>query len=84
MPERMADPQDSVEMESLPTRNASPGRAQGRPWLGVRFLCSNTYVRVFRNAAGTAYDARCPKCGRCVQFKVGRGGTDQRFFEVRC
>ena len=56
----------------------------GRPWLGVRFTCSGSYVRVFRNVAGTGYSATCPRCGRCVRFRVGSGGSDQRFFEVSC
>ena len=56
----------------------------GRPWLGVRFTCAGAYVRVYRNPEGTAYNARCPRCGRCVQFRVGAGGTDQRFFQVSC
>ncbi len=55
-----------------------------RPWLGVRFTCASAYVRVYRNTAGTAYTARCPRCGRCVRFRVGTGGTNQRFFEVSC
>ena len=55
-----------------------------RPWLGVRFGCSGAYVRVYRNAAGTAYLARCPRCGKSVRFRVGPGGTGSRFFEVQC
>jgi hypothetical protein len=55
-----------------------------RPWLGVRFACAGAYVRVLRNAEGTGYTARCPRCGRCMRFRVGQGGTSQRFFEVRC
>jgi hypothetical protein len=62
-----------------------PGaNAEARPWLGVRFACAGAYVRVFRNVDGTGYAARCPKCGECIRFRVGSGGTDQRFFEVRC
>lgn len=57
---------------------------QARPWLGVRFTCAGAYIRVFRNAAGTGYAARCPKCGQCMNFRVGEGGTNQRFFQVSC
>lgn len=56
----------------------------GRPWLGVWFACANKYVRVFRKAEAKEYVARCPKCGDEVSFKVGTGGTNERFFEVRC
>jgi hypothetical protein len=56
----------------------------GRPWLGVKFACSGAYLRVYRNAAGTEYLARCPRCGKSVRFAVGPGGTAQRFFEVKC
>jgi hypothetical protein len=55
-----------------------------RPWLGVLFRCSGAYQRIYRNAAGTAYLARCPRCGKAVTFRVGTGGTSERFFEVRC
>ncbi len=62
---------------------ASNGEAT-RPWLGVRFTCAGAYIRVFRNAEGTGYAARCPKCGQCMRFRVGEGGTNQRIFEVSC
>jgi hypothetical protein len=55
-----------------------------RPWLGVRFLCANKYVRVYRDVDGTRYTARCPSCGRCAVFRVGEGGTASRQFEVSC
>jgi hypothetical protein len=56
--------------------------AQRRPFIGVRFACCNTYVRVYRNAAGTAYEGRCPRCLRSVRALVGQGGVSQRFFEA--
>lgn len=56
----------------------------GRPWLGVRFACAGAYVRVFRSADGREYRTNCPRCGRSVVFRVGTGGTSERFFEVRC
>ncbi|MBL4810575.1 MAG: hypothetical protein JKY43_11025 [Phycisphaerales bacterium] len=57
-----------------------------RPWLGVRFTCSGQYQRVYRNAAGTEYNARCLKCSQCIKFRVGGGteASDQRFFNVSC
>jgi len=66
-------------------RSSQPGAGdQTRPWLGVRFRCSGAYLRVLRNAEGTGYTARCPRCGKCMRFRVGKGGTEQRFFEVSC
>ena len=64
-----------------PQRSGGPA---GRPWLGVRFTCSGAYVRVYRSVDGQSYLARCPRCGRAVRFRVGSGGTNERFFEVRC
>jgi hypothetical protein len=61
-----------------------PRAAQGRPWLGVHFLCANIYTRVYRNCVGSAYVANCPRCGKSVRFRVGAGGTQSRFFEVSC
>ncbi|MDX9910889.1 MAG: hypothetical protein RBS39_03555 [Phycisphaerales bacterium] len=55
-----------------------------RPFLRVYFKCSGDYLRVYRNAQGTAYLARCPTCGKSMRFLVGPGGTDQRTFEVSC
>jgi len=70
---------DIIERGELPQPAGGP-----RPWLGVYFRCAGKYVRVHRNASGTAYLARCPACGRGVRFAVGPGGTGERFFEVRC
>ena len=54
-----------------------------RPYLSVQFACCNVYQRVYRDAAGTAYRGRCPRCGRRVTFAVGEGGTSARSFIVR-
>jgi hypothetical protein len=58
--------------------------ARDKPWIGVNFECAGAYVRVYRHPSGTAYLARCPKCSAAVRFRVGAGGTDERFFKVRC
>lgn len=79
-------------VESQPRRAAAPGASHGgqaggerdRPWLRVYFSCANQYVRVFRDRAGEGYTARCPTCGKSMQFRVGEGGTAQRFFELSC
>jgi hypothetical protein len=62
---------------------AMPGGA-GRPFLRIWFGCANQYQRAYKHADGSQYSARCPKCGQMVRFPVGPGGTNERFFEVRC
>jgi len=61
--------------------NDAPG---ARPWLGVRFVCSGAYQRIYRSADGTKYLARCPRCGKSITFRVAQGGSNQRFFDVSC
>jgi hypothetical protein len=53
-----------------------------RQFLGIKFNCCNTYSRIYKNKAGTAYEGRCPRCFKRVSVKVGEGGTNQRFFEA--
>lgn len=60
------------------------GGGGGRPWLSLWFSCANVYTRAYRNAQGTGYTGRCPRCGKSVRFMIGPGGTSQRMFEVRC
>ncbi|MCA9300156.1 MAG: hypothetical protein KDA28_13880 [Phycisphaerales bacterium] len=55
-----------------------------RPFLQVWFTCSGQYQKVFRNASGTSYQARCAKCGKCARFRVAPGGSSQRMFKVSC
>ncbi|MBL8888226.1 MAG: hypothetical protein JNK16_16330 [Phycisphaerales bacterium] len=64
--------------------DGSTPRGPARPFLQVLFRCGPTYVRVYRKKSGEAYDARCPKCGRRVTFRVGPGGSSSRAFEVDC
>lgn len=60
-----------------------PKPPQQRPWLGLRFDCCQVYYRIYRNAQGTAYEGRCPRCLRAIRVAVGPGGSDQRFFRAR-
>jgi len=70
-------PHGESEGVSRPTRGE-------RPWLGVRFVCAGAYQRVYRTSDGSAYLARCPRCGKSIRFRVGTGGTNRRFFDVSC
>ncbi|MCH8052490.1 MAG: hypothetical protein IH895_00370 [Planctomycetes bacterium] len=70
---------DELEQDG---RRESRGRAVGRRWLGIRFDCCNTYSRMYRNTAGTAYVGRCPRCTRHLSVPIGPGGTPQRFFRA--
>ena len=84
----MADKQDIVDIAAL--RDAAADRAdptpeqgpRGTPWLSIWFHCCDTYGRIYRNSAGTAYVGRCPKCGAMAQASIGPNGTTQRLFEA--
>ena len=55
---------------------------RGRPWLAIHWRCCSVYSRVYRDAGGDGYHARCPRCARPLHIAVGEGGTDSRFFEA--
>ncbi len=55
-----------------------------RPFLGVNFAACRVYSRLYKNRAGTAYEGRCPRCGKFVQVPIGGHGTSARFFIVDC
>ena len=57
-------------------------RGVSRPYLGIRFECCGVYARAYRNHDRTAYEARCPACGRAIRIRIGRDGTADRFFRV--
>ncbi len=53
-----------------------------RKFLGIYFRCCTIYGRIYKNAAGTAYEGRCPRCGMPTKVLIGTGGTSNRFFEA--
>ncbi|MEO1583377.1 MAG: hypothetical protein AAFR96_02255 [Planctomycetota bacterium] len=58
--------------------------SRAKPYLRVYFECANQYVRVYRRPDERSYIARCPSCGMTKTFRVGPGGTENRFFELTC
>jgi hypothetical protein len=64
--------------------NTAPTPVIGRPSIQVWFRCANRYQRVFRAVDGSGYAARCPLCGKTMQFRVGPAGIATRTFEVSC
>ncbi len=62
--------------------DGAASRRESRPWLSVMWECCQTYSRVYRNRAGTAYVGHCPRCGKRIQVKIGPGGTSHRLFKA--
>lgn len=56
--------------------------AEKRQFLGIMFECCNVYGRIYKNKEGTAYIGKCPKCLKNVMVKVGKEGTNNRFFRA--
>lgn len=59
-----------------------PGRADdpASRFLGVHFACCDAYARIYPNREHTKYIGHCPRCAKRVEFAIGPGGTDARFF----
>ena len=79
-----SDPRDyKLEISSLPpSEPAADAAPAGRAYLSVLFNCCRVYQRVYKNADGSQYAGRCPKCGKTVRFVVGANGTGERSFVV--
>lgn len=65
-----------------PESNVPQKLGQKRKFLGIHFRCCNVYTRVYVNQQGTAYEGKCPRCGKKVHVPIGKGGVDCRFFEA--
>ncbi|MHB1156992.1 MAG: hypothetical protein ACYC26_09145 [Phycisphaerales bacterium] len=63
-------------------RGATGESLRGRPWLAVHWRCCSVYSRIYRHRDGSAYQGRCPRCGRPVQAQIAPNGTSARFFEA--
>jgi hypothetical protein len=72
-----------LDVTNTPTpAPAVDGKRRNRPFLGIQFRCCRSYGRIYRNAAATAYEGHCPRCGSRVKVPIGPGGKDSRFFSA--
>ena len=76
----MTDHLDKLDRSSSPSQPQQPHTP--RPFPSVLFKCCSVYARIYKTPDGSAYRGRCPKCLTPIQFLVGQGGTDSRFFVV--
>jgi hypothetical protein len=82
-----SDPRDyklDLSTSAAATKRAADAAPAGpsRPYLSIHFTCCGVYQRVYRDADGSHYSGRCPKCLRPVRFTVAAGGTSSRSFTV--
>jgi len=88
------EPDDIVEIDELRNGRSSDQpecveaiisskKAGSRRYICVLFECCSVYIRIYRGRSGTAYEGRCPRCLRQVRVKIGKSGTDTRFFVAK-
>jgi hypothetical protein len=75
-----SDPNRRQQAET--SAEKAPPKKTAKKFIGVNFNCCNMYVHIYVNKDGTAYEGRCPKCGKPIKLKIGEGGTSNRFFEA--
>jgi hypothetical protein len=83
----VSEPKDIVDIDGLrrpQDHRAGQQRSRfaGRPWLAMKWKCCSSYSRIYKNREGTAYEGRCPRCGKPVRVPIAPNGTSQRFFEA--
>jgi hypothetical protein len=83
-----SDPRDyvlelsSVSVPSSPAPSPAEKSTTSASFLSIHFRCCNTYARIYKNAAGTAYSGHCPKCQRRAQIGISADGSKSRMFEA--
>ena len=73
-------PGENLDLSSESEEKARSQKRAPRRYVGVHFACCGVYDRIYVNCQATAYQGYCPKCSRRVQFRIGPGGTENRFF----
>lgn len=69
--------------EQGPDARPQQEHAECRPFIGILFECCGVYSRVYRTCDKTAYEGRCPRCGRPVRVRVAPNGVSARLFRAR-
>ncbi len=71
---------ESLTASAQPADSGAASAAKSRPFLSVHWKCCQTYSRIYRNTAKTAYKGHCPTCGKSVTATIAEGGVNSRFF----
>jgi hypothetical protein len=76
---------DTSAVSSFREHLETPGRREPegeRRFLSIWFRCCGTYGRAYRNASGTSWVARCPRCGGTATAPIGPAGSRRNVFIV--
>jgi hypothetical protein len=68
--------------QSFKTTEEKVESPSNRKYIGILFECCSVYARVYINNKKKAYIGWCPKCTHRIEIKIGKGGTDSRFFRA--
>ena len=71
-------------MNPRASRSQGGASLRGRPFLGIHFVRCGAYGRIYKNTEGTAYVGGYPRCMHPLRVKIGKGGTNHRFFKCFC
>jgi hypothetical protein len=75
-------PDKGKQLDLISSAESAQPKQAKNSFLGVQFACCDTYARVYANRDKTAYVGHCPRCAKRVQFQIGPGGSEARFFKA--